>query len=110
ELRAGVRLITDLEPFEKGTLGVDKIVRDLAVDVNAVNRAAGLTVVLVRVPPDQPRDPFGIGVSQNNRRTVAAHLPFHPRAVPITSAQDRLSDTGRTRERDEPHARMFGDA
>src|SRR5262249_42747330 len=110
ELRARLRLVPDLEPLEEFALRVDEVVRDLAIHVHPVDRAAGLPVVLVRVPPDQACDQSGVGVREDDRRPVAAHLALHARAVFVAGAQDLLADARRTREGNESDAGVLGDA
>src|SRR5262249_37920294 len=93
ELGSLVRLVADLESLEESALRVDEVVRDFPVNVNPVNRAARLAVMLVRVPTNQARDHLRIGIFQDDGGAVASHLPLHTGPVPVTEAHDLLSDS-----------------
>ena len=99
---------TDLSPLKNSHCASMKSSRSCRSTADSVNGAASLAVVLVRVASIVPR-PVGVGIREDDRRTVAAHFAAHPSAVPVAGAQDLLSDARRTRERNEPHTRVFGD-
>ncbi len=83
QLRPRVSLIANLQFVEETLLSIDEVVSDLLVDKHAMDRAARLTVMLIRVLTNQSRH----HLRSASPNTIAAPLPPISRfiRVPCTS-------------------------
>ncbi len=102
-------MIADLQLTEEILLSVDEVVGDLLVDIDTMNRAARLSVVLIGVATNLASTSSG---SASASTIAEPYRPFRVSCVchASRSSHDRLPHARRTRERDVTHAGMFSDA
>src|SRR5262249_46524691 len=86
------------------------VIRNPLVHEDAMDRAAGLPVMLIGVFANQPGDHFRIGIVQYDGRAISSEFAFHPCAMPIACTQDGLPHTGGAGERYVAHSWMLSNA